>query len=128
MEVKPRMENFYQLKDSKIIRHSIDKNETKQIGEIEKHVLGPKLSFTQTGRVFLIGGQKNMQSNEMLKDNIEVVSGKGGEMELKERSKMKIGRAGFGCTIDSKGTCIYVVGGSTDKKVTTGQAEYYNIA
>lgn len=56
----------------------------------------------------------------MLKDNLEVLCGKGGQMELVEKSKMKVGRAGFGCTIDSEGTCIYVVGGSTDKKVTTG--------
>ena len=93
-----------------------------------QHAHYSKLAFTSTGRVFLIGGAKTKEDNEVLNETVElVVNQRSGQREPDMKASMEQARTGFGCVVDADGERIYVAGGTIGKHRPTNKAEYYDV-
>jgi N-acetylneuraminic acid mutarotase len=93
-----------------------------------EHAFSSKLAFTPQGRIFLIGGSKTKDANEVLNDTIELAQDANGSRQALARSPMEQGRTGFAAVVDNEGERIYVAGGTVGKHKPTAKAEYYDVS
>jgi len=88
----------------------------------------PKIMNTANGRIFVIGGSKDLKITETLKKCVELKKDQGSDKyNMIERAEMNHPRASFGCCISKDQTKIYCLGGYiTDSRVSK-ECEVYDI-
>lgn len=82
-----------------------------------------KVVSLPTKRTFVIGGAKDINSTETVKDTYEVVDGK-----LEKRANMWNARSSFGLAMYPNFTQIFIAGGKTGENVATKHCERYIVA
>ena len=101
--------HFYKQKAMKVIKCVPDENLNFTTQEESSHLTDNfmyRVVSLPTGRVFVIGGAKDINGSTTLKDTKELVDG-----QLVEKAGMWISRAAFGVAVYPNHTQIFIAGG-----------------